>query len=138
MIADAIAAKAILDRTLTFASSWWKAAVGAAVVAAPLFLLGQCHGVQLERDRAKVEAAKITVRAAETRVTAAEERAADNNRITARQEDLSSADDQAADSRPSDARRSRNCRILCRQGADISRVPGCEGFACGAEAATRP
>jgi len=136
--ATVLAARALASGVVTFAKDWWKAGVGAALVAAPVFLLGSCHGAdaQKEKDQAALVRAqayaasqnqKAIVRSDATRVT-------DQAATAELKEGLSNADNAAPDSRPSLARNALNCERLRRAHRDTSNLPECNGPATPGQA----
>lgn len=78
------------------------------------------RGVQAEKDRQAVAAAKIEVKASTARETAANERHNDNTTINAREKELSNAVQSLPDAIPSARRLALACERLRQQG---SRLP---------------
>lgn len=105
------------------ARTWWPALVGAAVIAAPAFMLGQCSGVQIEKRRQAVAAIPAVERVGQANTVAAGERAEDAHRITANQEERSNAIQSAPDQKPSPGRLARACVQLRQQGTPPERLP---------------
>lgn len=104
----------------TFARTWWPAVVGAAVIAGPAFLLGQCSGVGVEKSRqAKAQISDITRNSA-ARETAAGERARDDAAVDQLQRKLVDAAKTSPDARPSDGMRSFDCQRLRNAGVDAA------------------
>lgn len=111
------------------ARTWWPALVGAAVIAGPIFLLGQCSGARIEKARQQVAAIPAIERVGQANTAAAGERAEDNHRITANQEERAHAIQSAPDQNPSPGRLARACLQLRQQGTPPERLPAvCEGL----------
>lgn len=111
--------------------AWWKALVGAAVVAGPVFLMGQCSGADAERAKIEARTAEATasaqVRNAEAIGAQRAERAADTIAVEQARQERTHASQGQPDSRPSDSRRARACEQLRQQGTDAARraAAGC-------------
>ena len=103
------------------AGVWWPALVGALVIAGPAFMLGQCSGVQIQKNRDVAASVSTVKQVGEANTTAAGQRATDNHNITARQEEQSSAIQSAPDEKPSVGRVRRACVQLRQQG--LERLP---------------
>lgn len=104
------------------ARAWLPAVVGAVAVAGPAFMLGQCSGVEIQKDR-QVVAQVPTVKAVGLANTAAAgERVVQNHTITAAQEEQSRAIQSAPDAKPSPGRLRRACVQLRQQGASAERL----------------
>jgi len=102
---------------------WWPAFVGAVAIAGPVFILGQCSGVQIQKTRelaTRVSAAEVVGRA---NTAAASERGDDARRITSRQEEQSHAIQSAPDQKPGPGRLRRACVQLRQQGTAAERLP---------------
>ncbi len=123
-------------------STWWRALLGAAVVAGPCFLLGQCAGAASEKDRQQAAAAVATVEALKTdraaKERAADERLADAEAVADLKEELTDAVADLPDDEPSARRVALGCARLRNQGLDTSRLPACGGSAGQAKAPARP
>lgn len=105
------------------ARTWWPALVGAAAVAGPVFMLGQCSGVQIQKSReaaARASAFEVVGRA---NTAAAGERAEDAHRITNAQEEQSHAIQSAPDQKPGPGRLRRACVQLRQQGTAAGSLP---------------
>lgn len=107
----------------TAARVWWPALVGAIAVAGPAFMLGQCSGVEIQRDRQQVEQIPAVEAVGRANTAAAGERAAQNHTITAAQEEQSRAIQSAPDAKPSPGRLRRACVQLRQQGTPAERLP---------------
>lgn len=107
----------------SFARTWWPALVGAAVIAGPVFLLGHCSGVQAQKARQVAASVSTVKRVGEANTAAAGERAEDNHRITANQEERAHAIQSAPDQNPSPGRLARACLQLRQQGTPPERLP---------------
>ena len=108
------------------ASMWWPALVGAAVIAGPIFMLGQCSGVEIQKNRqASAQVSDITKNSA-AREAAAGERARDDAAVDQLERNLSDAAKASPDARPSDGMRSFDCQRLLNAGinAPECRRPG--------------
>ena len=105
------------------ARTWWPALVGAAVIAGPVFLLGQCSGAQIEKRRRAVAAIPAVERVGRANAAAAGERAEDAHRITSAQEEQSHAIQSAPDEKPGPGRLRRACVQLRQQGTSVDRLP---------------
>lgn len=107
--------------------SWWKAGVGAALMFAPAFMLGQCSGARNERTEIRAEqqkaaaAAERIARAADALLRARQAQAAET--ITADRKALDNATSGIPDQALSARQRARYCHELRRQGADLSGTP---------------
>lgn len=123
-------------------STWRPALLGAAVVAAPCFLLGQCAGAVHEKDRQEAAAAVATVEALKTdgaaKEKAAGERLADAEAVADLKEELTDAVADLPDDEPSARRVALGCARLRNQGQDTTRLPACGGSAGQAQAPTGP
>lgn len=75
----------------TIARTWWPALVGAVVIAGPAFLLGQCSGAAIQKERQAIAQIGAIERAGKAKETAAKERAASNINIAAAQQERSDA-----------------------------------------------
>jgi hypothetical protein len=107
----------------TVARTWWPALVGAAVIVAPAFMLGQCSGVQIEKRRQAVATVPAVERVGQANTAAAGQRAEDAHRITANQEEQSHAIQSAPDEKPGPGRLRRACVQLRQQGTSADRLP---------------
>jgi hypothetical protein len=114
-----------------FGKSWWKAAVGAAVIAGPVFLMGQCSGAGNERKRSEAAIA-VAVTAATTKNSgllekAGEERAADVARVQEQTERLTDAIAAGPDETPGAVAVRASCERLRADGQDVSALSQCAG-----------
>lgn len=100
----------------SLARTWWPALVGAAVISGPMFLLGQCSGARIERDRTKVEASAALTRNADAREQAAGERARDQIAVDQLKKDLRNATADMPDTAPSERLRRFDCQRLRNAG----------------------
>lgn len=107
----------------TVARTWWPALVGAAVIAGPVFLLGQRSGVQLQKDRAEAARVSAVEIVGQANTAAAGQRAEDTHRITAAEEEQSRAIQSAPDQKPGPGRLRRACVQLRQQGTPADRLP---------------
>ena len=105
------------------ARTWWPALVGAAVIAGPIFLLGQCSGARIEKARQQVAAIPAIERVGQANTAAAGERAEDAHRITSAQEEQSRAIQSTPDEKPGPGRLRRACVQLRQQGTAAHRLP---------------
>jgi len=105
------------------AGTWWPALAGAAIIAGPVFLLGQCSGAQIEKRRQAVAAIPAVERVVQANTAAAGERAEDAHRITSAQEEQSHAIQSAPDEKPGPGRLRRACVQLRQQGTPADRLP---------------
>jgi hypothetical protein len=107
------------------ARTWWPAVVGAAAIFSLAFMLGQCSGVEIQKNRqAKAEVSAITKDSA-AKIQAAGERARDDAAITKLEKDLRDAASGLPDAAPSERLRRFDCQRLRNDGVDVSGVPGC-------------
>lgn len=107
------------------ARMWWPAVVGAALIAGPAFMLGQCSGVEIQKDRqAKAEVSAVT-RDSAAKIQAAGERARDEAAVDKLEKDLRDAASGLPDAAPSDRLRRFDCQRLRNAGVDVSGVPEC-------------
>lgn len=111
---------------ISFGLSWWKAGVGALVGAALVFPLGQCSGVQIQKDRAKAASVKAIVRNSGATEKAAEQRGVDAASTAARAEGRLDAIQGIPDQRPSAVRCAYNRQRLLDHG--VKNVPACQGY----------
>lgn len=100
------------------AGVWWPALVGALVIAGPAFMLGQCSGVQIQKNRDVAASVSTVKQVGEANTTAAGQRITDANRITARQQEQSNAIQSAPDQKPGLGRLRRACEQLRQQGTE--------------------
>lgn len=102
----------------TAARTWWPAVIGAVAVAGPAFMLGQCSGVQIQKNRDVAASVSTVKQVGEANMTAAGQRVTDANRITARQQEQSNAIQSAPDQKPGPGRLRRACEQLRQQGTE--------------------
>ena len=105
------------------ARAYWPALVGAVAVAGPIFMLGQCSGVQLQKDRAEAARISAVEIVGQANTAAAGQRAEDTHRITAAEEEQSRAIQSAPDQKPGPGRLRRACVQLRQQGTPAERLP---------------
>lgn len=114
---------------LGFALSWWKALVGAIVVAGPIFLLGQCSGAGHARDKTDAAQAVAVASALKTDGAAKEvagtERLADERQVNALTEKLTDAVAQVPDETPDAVAVRLGCQRLRNAGQDVSKLAAC-------------
>lgn len=104
----------------SIARLWWPALVGAAAISAPAFLLGQCSGAEVEKNRqAKAEVSDVTRNGA-ARETAADERGRDNAEVDNLERNLTDAARSSPDALPSAGMRSFDCQRLRNAGVDAA------------------
>ncbi|MBP6877495.1 MAG: hypothetical protein KBC34_05710 [Phenylobacterium sp.] len=103
------------------ARAWWPGLVGAAVAAGPVFMLGQCSGVEIQKARDQAASLRAIEQVGRANATAAGQRTDDSRRITARHEEQSHAIQSAPDAKPSAGRLRRACVQLRQQG--LERLP---------------
>lgn len=102
----------------TIARMWWPALVGALVIVGPAFLLGQCSGVEIQKDRqAKAQVSDVTRNSA-AREQAAGERARDDAAVDHLERNLRDAATASPDAKPSAGMRSFDCQRLRNAGVD--------------------
>lgn len=110
-------------------STWWRAALGAAIVAGPCFMLGHCHGIDAEKERTKAAVAVATVEVMKVdgnaKEVAANERLSETVAIAERKEQLTDAVSSLPDSIPSVRRVALACARLHAQGTDTASIPAC-------------
>lgn len=133
---------AILPLAGSLAKSWWKAGVGALVVAGPVFLMGQCSGADIQKDRAEAARAVATQAAIKTDLGAqaksADERLADQAEVTNLTEELTDAVAEVPDEKPDAVAVALGCQQLRNAGRDVSGLPACSGPQGRAEARPTP
>jgi hypothetical protein len=120
------------------AGGWWKALVGALVVAPAVFLLGQCSGAKNESNKTRAASA-VAVSAAVTKndaahETSSSERAADTKVVTQLTQELTNAVASVPDTLPDPVAVRLGCERLRHNGRDTSKLPQCSGPAGGAQA----
>jgi hypothetical protein len=112
-----------------FGKSWWKAAVWAAVIAGPVFLMGQCSGAGNERTRTKaaqaVAVAAATAKDSGAKETAAGERIQDDRAVAALTQELTNAVAQVPDETPDAVAVRLGCQRLRAAGQDVSGLAAC-------------
>jgi hypothetical protein len=117
---------------------WWRAAVGAAVIAPLCLVLGHCHGVDAQKTRERGAAAEAGLRGAQVQGKALEDaatrRGEDKAAVGAAQKERDDATAPIPDTLPSERRRIRGCIQLRQQGHDLATIPRCRGLAPGAQA----
>jgi hypothetical protein len=125
-----------------FVKTWWRAGVGIFIGAVLVFPVAQCAGVHKEKDRAEAEAVKQQnkqlQKTLENHEVASGERANDTATITAKKEDLEHAVQGLPDNVPSARRVALACARLRNQGADVSKLPACNGSANRGQAPAGP
>lgn len=116
---------------VSFALSWWKAAVGAAVVFPLAFMLGQCSGEGHAKKKFEAATAVATVEVLKTdrqsKEKASDERLADAEAVADLKGNLTDAVASLPDDLPSQRRVALGCARLRSQGVDTGRLPACSG-----------
>jgi hypothetical protein len=112
-----------------FWSTWWRAALGAAVVAGPCLTLGYCQGKSAGEAKMEAAAAIATVEVMKTdgsaKEVAAVERVNDILAVEETKKELTDAVAKLPDSVPSPRRVALACARLRTQGIDTASLPAC-------------
>jgi hypothetical protein len=105
------------------ARAWWPALVGAVTIAGPVFMLGQCSGVQIQKARAAAAQISTVEVLGRANAAAAGERVEDVGRIASRQQEQTRVIQSTPDQKPGPGRLRRACVQLRQQGASAERLP---------------
>ena len=105
------------------ARNWLPAMAGALAVAGPIFLLGQCSGVEIERGRQAAAQTKAVETVGRADIAAAAARAEDRHRIAQTEKEQSRAIQSAPDQKPGPGRLQRACLQLRLQQTAPERLP---------------
>jgi hypothetical protein len=108
---------------ISFALSWWKAGAGALVGAALAFPLGQCSGVDIQKDRDKAASIASLQLDARAKETAAEQRGQDAATTAARAQGRIDATKNQPDAAPGALRCQFERKRLLDAG--VKNVPAC-------------
>lgn len=120
---------AYIDAAQALWNTWWRALLGAAIVFAPAFLLGQCSGQR--SAAAKYSAARAianveTIKAdGASKEIAANERRVDDALVSEHKKDLTDAVAALPDAMPSARRVALACQRLRQQGTDTASLSAC-------------
>lgn len=129
-------------RAIWSAVGGWRSLAAFALGAVVFFGLGQCSGEarqkKIEKAAHAVAVAEQVTRNAEATGKATAEAYRDAQEVANLERSLTDAVAQVADSAPTPSDISLACGRLRSQGADLSKLPACRGFAAGSQADPRP